>query len=238
MNKVINFNKAEYLVSYGLARQIPTPKETDIQIAFSGRSNVGKSSSINKIFNRKSLARVSSVPGKTATINFYGCSTDEDVHFVDLPGYGYAKASKKEIERWSKLIDGYFEKATNLELVIALIDMRHKPSKLDVQMIEFLIEAEINFIVVMTKSDKLNKSQYNERMENIRKELPYGDQLTIIPFSSMTGAGVEEVHNIINELVVEIRASFDEINNNEDNLDEISEIDVSSTKREEEFNEL
>lgn len=219
MGKVINFNKAEYMVSYGLARQIPEPKETDIQIAFSGRSNVGKSSCINKIFNRKSLARVSSVPGKTATINFYGCSSDEDVHFVDLPGYGYAKASKKEIERWSKLIDGYFEKATNLELVIALIDMRHKPSKLDVQMVEFLVESELNFIIVMTKSDKLNKGEYKERMENVRDELPYGDQLKIIPFSSMTGEGVEEVHTIIEELVVEIRESYSE---NIDNQDENS----------------
>ncbi len=223
MGKVINFNKAEYLVSYGLARQIPEPKTTDIQIAFSGRSNVGKSSSINKIFNRKSLARVSSVPGKTATINFYGCSSDEDVHFVDLPGYGYAKASKKEIERWSKLIDGYFEKATNLELVIALIDMRHPPSKLDIQMVDFLIEAELNFIIVMTKSDKLNKGEYAKRMENIRKELPYGEQLKIIPFSSMTGEGVEEVHNIIEELVVEIRTIYEEENTDldEENSTEI-----------------
>lgn len=210
MGKIINFNKAEYLVSYGLASQIPTPKENEIQIAFSGRSNVGKSSAINKIFNRKSLARVSSVPGKTATINFYGAG--DDVHFVDLPGYGYAKASKSEIKRWSKLIDGYFEKATHLELVIALIDMRHKPSVLDVQMIEFLIEAELNFIVVMTKSDKLNKSEYKSRLENIRSELPYGDQLEIIPFSSMTGEGVEKVHEIIEELVEEIQSSFDDIN--------------------------
>lgn len=235
MGRKLNLNKAEFLVSYGLATQIPKPQNTDIQIAFSGRSNVGKSSTINKLFNRKSLARVSSVPGKTATINFYGLEDDPDIHFVDLPGYGYAKASKSEIKRWSKLIDGYFDKASNLELVIALIDMRHKPSVLDVQMIDFLIESEFNFIVVMTKSDKLNKREYNERMENIRNELPYGDQIKIIPFSSVNNEGVEEVLDIIDELCVEIRESFSDID--EDSTEDCA-INENDVDREGDLNEL
>ncbi len=191
----MNFNNAEFITSYGLSSQLP---DSDLaEIAFAGRSNVGKSSAINKIFNRKNLARVSSVPGKTATINFYKADT---IRFVDLPGYGYAKVAKSEQWRWSELIEGYFAQDRNLQLVIQLIDMRHPASELDVQMVEFLIEKELPFLVLLTKSDKLNKKETAERMEKIRREIPCGDQITILPFSSENGSGVEEIRRIIEEI--------------------------------------
>lgn len=195
----MNFNQAKFVVSYGLSKQIP-PSEK-IEFAFAGRSNVGKSSAINKIFNRKNLARVSSVPGKTVTINFY--SIGDEANFVDLPGYGYAKVAKSEKNRWSELMEGYFNQDRNLGLVIQLVDMRHPPTQLDIQMIEYLIEREIPFIVVLTKSDKLKKTEYQKRLELIRSEIPYGEQITIIPFSSETGEGVEQVKAIIQEVVEE-----------------------------------
>lgn len=194
----MDFTKAEFLVSYGLSKQIPENEKTEI--AFAGRSNVGKSSAINKIFNRKSLARVSCVPGKTATINFYKA---DYINFVDLPGYGYAKVAKSEMKRWSELIEGYFNQDRNLQLVVQLIDMRHKPSALDLQMIDFLIEREIPFIIIMTKCDKLNKTQTAQRLASIRTEIPYGEDITIIPFSSETGEGVDQVKGIITQVAQE-----------------------------------
>lgn len=195
----MNYNKAEFVTSYGLSSQLP---KSDIpEIAFAGRSNVGKSSMINKIFNRKSLARVSAVPGKTATINFY--SVEKKVNFVDLPGYGYAKVSKSEKERWSKLIEKYFNDDRNLRLVLSLIDMRHPPTKLDIDMVNYLIECELPFVIILTKADKLNKKQTEERLKNIVKEVPYGEEIKMIPFSSQTGQGVEEIKQIIEELCEE-----------------------------------
>lgn len=192
----MNYNKAEFVTSYGLSSQLP---KSDIpEIAFAGRSNVGKSSMINKIFNRKSLARVSAVPGKTATINFY--SVEKKANFVDLPGYGYAKVSKSEKERWSKLIEKYFNDDRNLRLVLSLIDMRHPPTKLDIDMVNYLIECELPFVIILTKADKLNKKQTEERLKNIVKEIPYGEDIKMIPFSSQTGQGVEEIRSIIEEL--------------------------------------
>jgi GTP-binding protein len=191
----LNFNQAEFLASYGLASQLPPSQ--GMEIAFAGRSNVGKSSAINRIFQRKSLARVSSVPGKTATINFYGVG---EVRFVDLPGYGYAKAAKSEQLRWSELIEGYFAQDRSLRLVILLVDMRHPASPLDVQMAEFLLARELPFLVLLTKSDKLNKTETARRMEDIRRELPGGEDLTILPFSSQTGAGADEFRGILQSL--------------------------------------
>ncbi|EEG28521.1 ribosome biogenesis GTP-binding protein YsxC [[Clostridium] methylpentosum DSM 5476] len=195
---MINFNKAEFVTSYGLLSQIP-PSER-LEIAFAGRSNVGKSSMINKLFNRKGLARVSSVPGKTATINFY--QTGDEVYFVDLPGYGYAKVAKSEKQRWSELIEGYFHDDRDIALVVQLIDMRHPPTKLDLQMIDFLIESEIPFLIVLTKADKLSKNQQAVRLEALQTELPYADQITMLPFSSETGMGVEELREILNEVAL------------------------------------
>ena len=191
----MNFNKAEFFKSYGEFKQLP--QSDRIEIAFAGHSNVGKSSLINKIFNRKSLARVSSVPGKTATINFYSL---ENIYIVDLPGYGYAKVAKSEKQRWAGLIDGYFNAERKLELTFLLIDMRHPPSKDDLMMLDFLIETEQPFVIVLTKSDKLSKKQQAERMEGFMKEIPYADEITFIPFSSQTGEGVEDVRGIIEEI--------------------------------------
>lgn len=193
----MNFNKAEFYASYGQFKQIPTCENPEI--AFSGRSNVGKSSLINKIFNRKSLARVSSVPGKTATINFYrvdGC------FMADLPGYGYAKVSKGEKLRWSELIEGYLTSDRDIALVVQLIDMRHPPSADDLHMIDFLIDCEQPFIIVFTKADKLSKRQREERMSGFGSEIPYFDQIKSIEFSAVTGEGVEEIRAVLEEAVL------------------------------------
>lgn len=173
------------------------PDSTAVEIAFAGRSNVGKSSLINKLLNRKSLARVSSMPGKTVTINFFDV---DGAHFVDLPGYGYAKVAKSEKQRWSKLMEGYFNADRNLGLVISLIDMRHPPTQLDVDMVNYLIDREFPFIVVLTKSDKLTKRQQEERLKAFETEIPCGDQITMIPVSSEKGDGIPELQAVIQEV--------------------------------------
>ena len=192
----MNFNKTEFYASYGQFKQIPESEKPEV--AFSGRSNVGKSSLINKIFNRKNLARVSSVPGKTATINFY--STDNTCYMVDLPGYGYAKIAKDEKVRWSGLIEGYLTADRDIALVMQLIDMRHPPSADDLHMIDFLVEAEQPFVIVFTKADKLSKKQREERMNGFAEEIPYFDQIETIEFSAVTGEGVEKIRSIIEEV--------------------------------------
>lgn len=165
------------------------------EIVFSGRSNVGKSSLINKVFNRKNLARVSSVPGKTITINFYSCGNDAKI--VDLPGYGYAKVAKSEKTRWANMMEQYFNSGRDIKLVVQLVDMRHPATADDIMMMEFLEHAGIDYIVVMTKSDKLNKGEYKSRVENSRQELSFVDPENIIPFSSQTGENVDKIKAII-----------------------------------------
>ncbi len=192
----MNYNNAEFTASFGTFEQIPPSDRPEI--AFSGRSNVGKSSLINKLLNRKKLARVSSVPGKTATINFYSC---ENVYFVDLPGYGYANVSKAEKRKWKSLIGGYLDDNTRqLDLVIQLIDMRHAPSKDDLSMINYFIDAEIPFIIVITKADKLKKTAREERMKAFEHEIPCFEDITSIEFSAVTGEGVEELRELLDEL--------------------------------------
>ena len=191
----MNYNNAEFYTSYGSFKQIPPAECTEI--AFSGRSNVGKSSLINKIFNRKSLARVSAVPGKTATINFYSL---DDLYFVDLPGYGYAKVAKSEKERWGELIEGYLHDDRGLALVFQLIDFRHPPTTDDVMMVNFLIDSEIPFVVVLTKADKLSRKQREERRASLLNELPCAEDITIIEFSAQTGEGRDEIRAIIEDI--------------------------------------
>lgn len=192
----MNFNKAEFYTSFGKLSQMP--KSDRLEIAFSGRSNVGKSSLINKIFNRKSLAKVSSVPGKTVTINFF---TLENIYIVDLPGYGYAKVSKSEKKGWGDLIGGYLESPErDLELVFQLVDMRHAPTRDDIQMINFLIDSEIPFVIVFTKADKLKKTAREERMKAFAEEIPCFEDITCVPFSTVTGEGVEQIREIIEEI--------------------------------------
>lgn len=191
----LNYNKAEYIASYGKYSQIPPCDR--IEIAFAGHSNVGKSTLINKLFNRKNLARVSSVPGKTATINFYGL---ENIYFVDLPGYGYAKVAKSEKERWSGLIDGYLNSDRDIRLVFMLVDMRHAPTKDDVKMINYLIDTETPFILVLTKADKLKKNERIKRMEAFKTEIPCFEDIHVVPFSSLTFEGVDELREIVEEI--------------------------------------
>lgn len=191
----MNFNNAKFKAAYGTFKQLPPPE--NIEIAFSGRSNVGKSSLINKIFNRKNLARVSATPGKTATINFYEL---ENIYIVDLPGYGYAKVGKSDKKRWNDLIGGYLSAERELALVFQLVDFRHPPSADDITMINALIDGEIPFVIVLTKADKLSKKQRSERREALKSELPCAEELTIIEFSAETGEGADELRNIITEI--------------------------------------
>jgi GTP-binding protein len=200
----MNHHHIEFESSYGNLRQMP-PSDL-LEIAFAGRSNVGKSSMINKIFNRKQLARVSSMPGKTVTINFFRL---ENVRFADLPGYGYAKVSKSEKQRWAKLMEGYFQSGRNIGLVFQLIDMRHPPTKDDLVMLDFLIEYEYPFVVVLTKCDKLSGKQRGERLTALQQEIPYADQIRMIPFSAETGEGAEEIWEIIEEVAAEEAPAHD-----------------------------
>lgn len=188
----MNYNKAEFEKSYGVSSQLPPSDITEI--AFAGRSNVGKSSLLNKLFNRKSLARVSSVPGKTITINFYDV---DGYKFVDLPGYGYAKLSKSERDRFGELMEGYFQSGRNIKLVVQLVDMRHKPSQDDFGMIEFMKQMNIPFIVVCTKADKLKVKEFKKREQEIKEELSMVDSDLIIPFSSQNGLGLDKIKMLI-----------------------------------------
>lgn len=192
----MNYNKAEFERSYGLLSQLP--ESTVPEIAFAGRSNVGKSSLLNKLFNRKQLARVSSVPGKTVTINFYNL---DEAKFVDLPGYGYAKISKQELNRFSDLMEGYFKTQRNIALVVQLIDMRHPLTKDDEGMINFMREMDIPFIIVMTKADKLKKRAYEERMNMARQELAFAGNVPVIPFSAVSGLGLNGIKNHIENAI-------------------------------------
>ncbi|MGN0523696.1 MAG: ribosome biogenesis GTP-binding protein YihA/YsxC [Eubacterium sp.] len=192
----MNYNIAQFEKAYGLSNQLPASNAPEI--AFAGRSNVGKSSLLNKLFNRKSLARVSSVPGKTITINFYDV---DGIKFVDLPGYGYAKISRQEKERFGELMEGYFQSGRNIRLVVQLVDMRHKPSADDYAMIEFMKQMNIPFVIAMTKSDKLKVKEYKKRLDSSKEELTVAGDVKIIPFSSQNGEGVEELKKVIEQAI-------------------------------------
>ncbi len=195
----MKYDKAEFKAAYGTFSQLP---ESDLpEIAFAGRSNVGKSSLLNKLFGRKNLARVSSVPGKTITINFYQV---DEYNFVDLPGYGYAKVAKTEKERWAEMMEGYFNSDRNIKLVVQLVDMRHPPTKDDLMMMEFLQATGYEFIVVMTKSDKLKKKKdYTARLEGSKQEMSFVPPERLIPFSSENGEGLETVKKYIEQYLGE-----------------------------------
>lgn len=188
----MRFDKVKYEASYGTAQQLPASEH--IEIAFAGRSNVGKSSMLNKILNRKNLARVSSVPGKTVTVNFFDC---DGIKLVDLPGYGYAKVNFNEKKRWADLMEGYFTSDRNIHLVVQLTDMRHPVTKDDLDMMRFMQSAGYDFIVVMTKSDKLNKTERTKRMEDIHTELAEFGDVKVIPFSASNGEGADEIRKAI-----------------------------------------
>lgn len=176
------------------------PKTLFPDVAFAGRSNVGKSSLINKLLNRKSLARVSSKPGKTATINFF--NIDDHINFVDLPGYGFARVSKEEKRKWRFMIETYLTKRDTLKLVVLLVDSRHEPTEDDKLMLSFIREASLNALVVMTKFDKLKPSQRDINISTIIKALDLKGDDVIIPFSSVTGLGKEEFWSYIDEYIL------------------------------------
>ena len=215
----MNYNNVVFETSFGRIDQLP---ESDlVELVFAGRSNVGKSSLINKFFNRKNLARVSAVPGKTQPINFFRL---ENVRFADLPGYGYAKVAKDNKAKWSNLIGGYFAAGRRIELVFQLIDMRHPPTKDDLQMINYLIENEFPFVIVLTKQDKLSQKQQRERLEALQKEIPYADQIQMIPFSAETGYGVEELRSIVEEIAqMDLEADEEELDDEDEEIDETEE---------------
>lgn len=188
----MRFDNAFFETSFGTAKQL---KESDLpEIAFSGRSNVGKSSLLNKLMNRKSLARVSSMPGKTVTINFFKLP---ECRLVDLPGYGYAKVSHDEKIRWSELMESYFSSDRDIRLVVQLIDMRHMPTEQDIDMIEYMTERGIPFAVALTKCDKLNKTQRMSQLEEICSILAKYGNIPVVPFSATKGDGAEELRGII-----------------------------------------
>lgn len=192
----MNYNNANFEKAFGTFEQLDTSCLPEI--CFSGRSNVGKSSLINKVLNRKSIARVSSKPGKTVTINFYKV---DNVRLVDLPGYGYAKVPFSEKSRWSDLMEGYFGSGRNIKRVFQLIDMRHPATDFDISMLEFLNHYEIPYTVVLTKADKLNKTETEERLKLIREELgDLGEGIEIIPFSATKGQGSDQIREIISKI--------------------------------------
>lgn len=194
-----NLNNAALVMSAGLPKQFPGDRLP--QIAFSGRSNVGKSSLINSLLNRKNLARVSGEPGKTITVNFY--NIDKKLYLVDLPGYGYAKRTKEDQKKWSSLTDGYFTANPNFDsvrLVCQLIDSRVGPTEDDWDMLEYMTEAQCNFIVVGTKCDKLNRTERNEFEAFMKENMP---EVPYILYSAKNGEGREELWKKITEAVLD-----------------------------------
>ena len=193
----MNFNNAQFEKAFGTFAQL---EESNLpEVCFCGRSNVGKSSLINKILNRKSIARVSSKPGKTVTINFYKV---DNIRLVDLPGYGYAKVNFSERERWSELMEGYFKSDRDIRMAFQLIDMRHPATDFDLSMLDFLSQMGIPFTVVLTKADKLNKTEIEKRLALIKEELgEFGDNTNIIPFSIQNNSGAEALREIIENAI-------------------------------------
>ena len=181
------------------------PEETMPELAFAGRSNVGKSSLINSLLNRKNLARTSSNPGKTVTINFY--NVNEEFFLVDLPGYGYAKASLAERAKWGKMIEKYLSTREVLRAVVLLVDIRHAPTKDDVMMYHWILENGLTPIVVATKLDKIKRSQKDKQLKQVRETLnadvdkEVAKAIKIVPYSSETKQGREELLQIVQELI-------------------------------------
>lgn len=171
------------------------PQNRLVEIAFAGRSNVGKSSLINALMNRKSYARTSQQPGKTQTINFY--NINDALYFVDLPGYGYAKVSKSTLEQWGKMIDGYLENSKVLRLVFLLVDIRHKPNQNDKQMYDWCVHYGFNPVIVATKEDKVKRSQKAKLVKEIKEALCVVEGTPVIPFSAVSKNGREEIWEYI-----------------------------------------
>lgn len=189
----VNTHNADILLS--ATNKSHYPQDDIPEVALAGRSNVGKSSFINTMLNRKNLARTSGKPGKTQLLNFF--NIDDKLRFVDVPGYGYARVSKKEREKWGKMIEEYLTSRENLRAVVSLVDLRHEPSADDVQMYEFLKYYEIPVILVATKADKIPRGKWNKHESMIKKKLDFDKTDTFIIFSSVNKTGVEEAWNAI-----------------------------------------
>ena len=194
---MITIRKAEYIGSAVNSTQYPEGNLPEIALA--GRSNVGKSSLINKFINRKNLARTGNTPGKTQMLNFY--RINDTFTFVDLPGYGYAKVSKEVKSHWGKMMKDYFSTRENLKAVIQVIDIRHEPSVEDVEMQAFLRTRGIPLLVVATKADKISKGQWAKHLSKIAKSLDIPDWKLIVPYSAESGLGVEDLHDAVEELL-------------------------------------
>lgn len=173
------------------------PKNTLPEVAFAGKSNVGKSSLINALVNRKSLARTSGQPGKTQTINFY--NVNEEMYIVDLPGYGYAKVSKEVAAKWGPMIENYLHTSEQLRMVFLLIDLRHKPTNNDVQMYRWILSNGFSPVIVATKADKIKRSQLQKHLKLLKDTLKVIEGVPIVPFSAVTKAGRDEIWELIEE---------------------------------------
>ena len=189
----INFQNAQFETS--AVKKEGYPKSDMLEFAFAGRSNVGKSSMINKVLNRKSLARVSGTPGKTITINFY--NIDKKIYLVDLPGYGYAKRSKEEVAKWGEMMEDYLANRKQLVQTILLVDSRHTPTAQDIQMAEWIRHYHDRLVVITTKMDKLKKSEIDERLDDIAQTLELTEDDVLIPFSTQNDEGKELVIHLL-----------------------------------------
>lgn len=189
--------KAELETVCGITSKLP--ENSMPEVAFSGKSNVGKSSLINALMNRKSLARTSSQPGKTQTINFY--NVNDSIYFVDLPGYGYARANENVKAQWGKMIENYLHRSRQLKAVFLLIDIRHKPSDNDCVMYDWILNHGFKPIIIATKLDKINRSQIQKQVKLLRETLKAEKDTRIVPFSATTKQGREEIYEIIEEIL-------------------------------------
>ena len=171
------------------------PENEHLEVAFAGKSNVGKSSLINALMNRKSLARTSAQPGKTQTINFY--NINDEMYFVDLPGYGYAKVSASEKEKWGKMIERYLHKSKQLKAVFLLIDIRHEPGANDKHMYQWILEQGFEPVIIATKLDKINRSQIQKHIKILKTGLQVVPGTIVIPFSAQTKQGREEIYDLL-----------------------------------------
>jgi GTP-binding protein len=188
----MNFQKVEFLISAANPKDFP--KERLPEIAFAGKSNVGKSSVINRILQRKNFARVGEKPGKTIHVNYF--TIDSKCYFVDLPGYGYAKVSQSEKERWGKLMENYFA-ANRIDLGVMIVDARHAPTNNDITMARWFLDSGCPFVVVANKLDKVKKSQILGNLEVIRQDLELPEECSVIPFSAEKGTGRDELVKLI-----------------------------------------
>lgn len=191
----VNFHNSSFACAFGTSSQLPKGCEPEVVVC--GRSNVGKSSLLNKLMFRKNLAKVSSKPGKTATINFY--DIDNKIKLVDLPGYGFAATAKTEKSRWQELIDGYFDQDRPFSMVLSLVDIRHDAQKLDIAMMSYLLSRELSFAVVLTKADKLSKNKANQQAARIRKQLDLPKEVKILMTSSEKNEGIDDLRRFIAE---------------------------------------